>query len=137
MSLNSVVKGGGDEDTERAIVYPILYLKHNLIKLIETYALQAAVVSVHVDVDTFEVASLYTVRRNGLSPANYTSFLEELGLTYLAEGDCNAKNSKWGARITKPKGEFLLEAVNKAGETILHPANIQTTLLSQDINLTK
>nr|XP_018906149.1 PREDICTED: RNA-directed DNA polymerase from mobile element jockey-like isoform X2 [Bemisia tabaci] len=87
-------------------------IKHNLIKIIETAAFQCAVISIDTEIGEFNLASIYTPPKSVLSTEDYSNFLSELGSTFLVAGDWNAKDPRWGSRITNPKGKSLLEAAN-------------------------
>lgn len=96
-------------------------LKHNLIKIIETDEFQAVIILINTDLGSFNVAAVYTPPKIKLSNLNYIDFLGGLGSSYLIGGDWNAKNPRWGSRITNPKGKALEEAVSEINANFISP----------------
>lgn len=107
-------------------------IKHNLISFVETEQFQAVVVSVHTAMGTFNVAPVYSPPRHNITVENYNNFFNQLGSKFLAGGDWNSKNVKWGSRITTTKGKNLESSVsNLQGDFIspwkptFYPSNIK------------
>lgn len=96
-------------------------IKHNLISLIENDRFQAVIVSVSTSLGAFNVTSLYSPPKLPISVFQYDNLLNKFGSKFLAGGDWNSKNVRWGSRIITPRGQNLNESVTKFAGDFLSP----------------
>lgn len=88
-------------------------IKHSFDKVIEQEAFQAAVITVECpEVGRVNVASVYSPPKHNLKTTDYDDFFKQLGPRFLVGGDWNAKNLRWGSRLTLRKGIELESAVD-------------------------
>lgn len=90
-------------------------VKHSVVSVIEEEKFQAVVVEISSSMGNFNVAAVYSPPRHKISAQEYKTFLGRLGPRFLAGGDWNSKNLRWGSRITSIKGKHLEEAVDELG----------------------
>jgi hypothetical protein len=119
-------------------------LKHHVLQPYQTDKLQSACVSVSFSNRTITIAALYSPPKHMLTTEEYIEFLTQLGPYFLVAGDWNAKNNRWGSRITTRKGRNLLQATLQlhinhlsTGEPTYWPSDPDKTPDVLDFALTK
>lgn len=96
-------------------------IKHSLIKIIENEEFQSVVIEIDTSLGSFNVAAVYSPPKHKITKEKYLSFFKELGPKFLIGGDWNAKNSRWGSRLTTVKGKNMEEAVSMLQGNYISP----------------
>lgn len=90
----------------------------------ETEHIQSASVHVKTSRYNLNIAAAYCPPKHKIKRDDYLPYLKQLGNTFIAGGDWNAKHSEWGSRLTTTKGRELYCAASElkcAFESSGHP----------------
>lgn len=90
-------------------------IKHYEEQKYATCKIQATSIKIMTGKYKITGAAAYCPPRNNLKMEDYQSFLLGLGDRFIVGGDFNAKNSKWGSRLTTIKGKELMKAIKNIG----------------------
>lgn len=75
-----------------------------------TSSIQASVISVRINNQQVQIASIYCPPRCPPVEEEFISLFRHLGLHWILGGDLNAKHPAWGSRICSPRGLVLHRA---------------------------
>lgn len=79
----------------------------------KTEEIQATIVSLKLKRYPVVIAGIYCPPRHALKQKDYSHFFKELGNRFVIGGDFNAKNTRWGSRLTTTKGKELFNAITE------------------------
>ena len=89
-------------------------IKHHLHSHYNREFLQSTSVTIEDWVAPLTLAAVYWPPKHATKASHFLSFYSTLGPRFLAGGDYNAKHTRWGSRLTSPKGRELFSAMQTA-----------------------
>jgi hypothetical protein len=87
----------------------------------ETDKIQSTAVKIRTKKQNITIAAAYCPPGKTLKQEDYQEFFATLGERFILGGDYDAKNAKWGSRLTTTKGREFMKAINSIN------GNIHTT----------
>ena len=84
-------------------------IKHYQLNNYSSNHLQATSVSIEDTNGPLTISAIYSPPRFTIKQNQYEDYFNTLGRRFISGGDCNAKHTFWGSRITTPKGRQLLK----------------------------
>lgn len=80
-----------------------------------TEYLQATTIKIKTSKHQYSISAIYSPPRHGIEVEDYLDFLRSFDGRFIIGGDFNAKNIRWGSRLTTAKGRRLHEAATRMG----------------------
>lgn len=90
-------------------------ITHSVGEKHETCQIQSTSVLIRTKKYILTIAAIYCPPRHNLKKDDYLDLLQHLGERFILGGDLNAKNVRWGSRLTTSKGKELLLAALEYG----------------------